>query len=108
MDSPDCFHISSGIKQGCVLALTLFGIFVTHTEVALQKLSNRFADACRRFDHTICLKMTNAMPQIVTVCVEKTKSGYDSVTLEVVGRFDYLPMIYLQQHPLTRSTAREG
>ena len=108
--SSDSFPINNGVKQGCVLAPTLFGNFfslllsyafdsskdgvylhtrsdgklfnlarlrsktkvrtvliremlfaddaalVTHTEDALQRLGDRFADACKQFGLTISLK----------------------------------------------------
>ena len=137
----DSFPIKSGVKQGCVLAPTLFGIFfsvllshafdssddgifirtrsdgklfnlarlraktkvrsvllremlfaddaalVTHSEAALQRLSNRFADACKQFGLTISLKKTNVCTQDVNTPAHIT---IDGVTMESVDTFTYL------------------
>ena len=140
----DPFEIKSGVKQGCVLAPTLFGIFfslllshafdssddgifirtrsdgklfnlarlrakskvrqvllremlfaddaalVTHSQEALQRLSDRFADACKQFGLTISLKKTNICTQHVNTPVSIT---IDGVTMENVDTFTYLGSI---------------
>ena len=117
--SSDSFPITSGVKQGCVLAPTLFGIFfsmllshafdsstdgiylhtrsdgnlfslarlrsrtkvrtvliremlfadnaalVAHTEDALQRMTDQFADACKQFGLTISIKKTKVCAQDV-------------------------------------------
>lgn len=139
--SSDPFPIKSGVKQGCVLAPTLFGILFSlllryaykqsvdgvylhtrsdgslfnlarlraktkthkvliremlfaddaaltaHTEAALQKLIDRFADACSEFGLTISIKKTKIMCQDVTT--SPSISIGDS-TLDVVDNFTYL------------------
>ena len=137
----DSFSICSGVKQGCVLAPTLFGIFfslllsfafetstdgvylhtrsdgklhnlaclrsktklrtvliremlfaddaalVAHSEQGLQRLSDRFSDACKHFGLTISLKKTNVSAQNVPTPPTIT---IDGVTIEVVHNFAYL------------------
>ena len=139
--SSDPFPIKNGVKQGCVLAPTLFGIFFSlllcyafrdsedgvflhsrsdgglfnlarlraktkvrrvliremlfaddaglaaHTEEALQRLIDRFADACCEFGLTISLKKTQVMGQDVSSAPSITIGDH---TLEVVDKFTYL------------------
>lgn len=139
--SSDPFPIINGVKQGCVLAPTLFGIFFSlllswafrqsdegvflhsrsdgglfnlarlrartkvrkvlirellyaddaaitaHTEEALQRLINRFADACSNFGLTISLKKTQIMCQDVSSAPNISIGNH---TLEVVDKFTYL------------------
>ncbi|XP_062614292.1 uncharacterized protein LOC134276017 [Saccostrea cucullata] len=139
--SSDPFPIKSGVKQGCVLAPTLFGIFFSlllsyafdqsedgvylhtrsdgslfnlarlraktkvrkvliremlfaddaaltaHTEQALQRLIDRFSNACDEFALTISIKKTNIMGQDVC-CTPKI--SIDEHILEVVDSFIYL------------------
>ena len=61
--------------------------FTAHTEEALQRLTDRFADACTKFGLIISLKKTQVLGQDV--------SGVPSIsigdhTLEVVDKFTYL------------------
>ena len=58
-----------------------------HTEAALQKLIDRFADACSEFGLTISIKKTKIMCQDVTT--SPSISIGDS-TLDVVDNFTYL------------------
>ena len=60
---------------------------VTHTEDALQRLGDRFADACKQFGLTISLKKTNVSVQGVGTA-PSIRIG--NVTLEAVDNFTYL------------------
>ena len=60
---------------------------VTHSEVALQKLSHCFADACKQFGLTISLKKTNVCTKDVNTLANIT---IDGVTMENVDTFTYL------------------
>ena len=137
----DPFNILSGVKQGCVLAPTLFGIFfatllkhafgkstegiylptrsdgnlfklsrlraktrvhekyvrdllfaddaaiTTHTQEELQRLLDRFSDACRHFGLTISLAKT----QVMEKDIKETPSLFlHNYKLEVVHEFLYL------------------
>ena len=140
-DMSDPFNIKSGVKQGCVLAPTLFGIFfslllkhafgtategvhlrtrsdgrlynlarlkaktrvretiirdmlfaddaavTSHTEQELQRLMDRFSQACKDFGLTISLKKTNVLSQDVDIPPVITIDNYE---LEVVHQFTYL------------------
>ena len=140
-ETSESFDIKSGVKQGCVLAPTLFGIFfsmlldfafkkledgiflhtrsdgnlfnlarlkarskvrtvlirellfaddaaiASHTEEGLQRLINRFADACSKFGLTISIKKTNIMTQDVPTPPSIAISGE---VLEVTDQFTYL------------------
>lgn len=135
------FSITSGVKQGCVLAPTLFGIFfsmllkyafdssqdgiylhtrsdgklfnlarlraktkvsqiliremlfaddaalASHTEEALQRLMDRFTDACQEFGLTISLKKTNISAQDASHAPSISINDY---TFEVTEDFTYL------------------
>ena len=137
----DPFNILSGVKQGCVLAPTLFGIFfatllkhafgkstegiylrtrsdgnlfklsrlraktrvhekyvrdllfaddaaiTTHTQEDLQRLLDRFSDACRHFGLTISLAKTQVMGQDIKEIPSLFIHNYK---LEVVHEFVYL------------------
>ena len=135
------FDIRSGVKQGCVLAPTLFGIFfaimlkhafgnategihlhtrsdgkmfnlarlkaktkiqkklirdmlfaddaaiVAHSQEDLQKLMDRFADACSEFGLTISIKKTEVMGQEVS---EEPEIFINNQKLVVAESFIYL------------------
>ena len=137
----DPFTIKSGVKQGCVLAPTLFGIFfsmllqhafknskegiylhtrsdgklfnlsrlraktkvrkvqiremlfaddaavVSHTESGLQKLLDRFSQACKDFGLTISIKKTEVMGQNVP---NPPVIKIDDKALKVTEQFTYL------------------
>lgn len=137
----EAFPVSSGVKQGCVLAPTLFGIFFSmllhyafrdcdegiyihtrsdgklyniarlraktkvqevlirellfaddaalssHTEDGLQKLVDRFAEACKEFGLTISLKKTQILAQGAEHPPEISIGDHK---LEVVDHFTYL------------------
>ena len=139
--SSEPFTIKSGVKQGCVLAPTLFGIFfslmlkfafgeseegiylhtrsdgklfnlsrlraktkvrtvliremlfaddaalASHTEEVLQRLMDRFANACKQFGLTISVKKTNVMGQDVPA---PPSISIDNEELEVTVHFTYL------------------
>ena len=63
------FKIDSGVKQGRVLALTLFGIFaddaalVSHTQEGIQCLVDRLLKSCKEFSLTVSIKKTEIMAQ---------------------------------------------
>nr|KAG5709927.1 hypothetical protein BaRGS_029969 [Batillaria attramentaria] len=104
----DAFPVSSGVKQGCVLAPTLFGIFfsmllqevliremlfaddaalTSHTEAGLQELVSRLSHACKEFGLTISLKKTNILAQDTD---SPPDISIDNTHLEVVDSFTYL------------------
>ncbi len=64
-----------------------YAALVTHTEDTLQRLGDRFADACKQFGLTISLKKTNVSAQDVTTA---PSIKIDGTTLEVVNNFIYL------------------
>ena len=59
----------------------------THSEAALQRLCDRFADACKQFGLTISLKKTNICTQNVNT---PTSVTIDGALLEQVDNFTYL------------------
>ncbi|XP_022082509.1 uncharacterized protein LOC110974885 [Acanthaster planci] len=105
------FLIKSGVKQGCNLAPTLFGIFfslllsptfklfklvrlraktslkASHSEAGLQRLTTCLAHACSEFGLTISLKKINVIGQDVSQAPRITIGDH---TLEVVEEFTYL------------------
>ena len=59
----------------------------THSEIAMQRLINKFASAYENFDLTISLKKTNVSAQDVSQAPEIKIGNH---TLDVVDEFTYL------------------
>ncbi|TWW59286.1 R2 Retrovirus-related Pol polyprotein from type I retrotransposable element [Takifugu flavidus] len=103
----DPFKICCGVKQGCVLAPTLFGIFfslllrqafgtcclptmqqwLAHSQEHLQTLMDHFSQACQDFSLVISLNKTKTMGQGTENPPSITINNY---TLEAVNTFTYL------------------
>ena len=59
----------------------------THSEIAMQRLINKFASVCENFDLTISLKKTSVSAQDVSQAPEIKIGNH---TLDVVDEFTYL------------------
>ncbi|XP_076444017.1 uncharacterized protein LOC143282301 [Babylonia areolata] len=84
--SSDPLPIKSGVKQGCVLALTLFGVFFS---LLLSYAFSQSEDGVE-FGLTISLKKTNVMGQDVSSTPSISTGDF---TLEVVEDFTCLSSI---------------
>ena len=148
-ETTDVLNITTGVKQGCVLAPTLFGLFfavmirsiveeikqdgilirfrkngrifdlnsikskkdefyefinellyaddcalLSHTEEGLQRSSNIFAAACKRYGLTISIKKTEVMYQPASKAKRvEPKIEINGSKLNVVKQFTYLGSI---------------
>lgn len=126
------FDVRGRVKQGCVLAPTLFEIFIslllrhaeaktkvheavirdmlfaddapvmTHAQWELQLLMDRFSQACKDFGLTISLKRTNVLGQDAPA---QTVITIDDYELGAVHSFVYIGSQFLATYPsMLRST----
>ncbi|XP_063601932.1 uncharacterized protein LOC134778043 [Penaeus indicus] len=82
-DTSEPFSVSHGVKQGCVITLTLFA----HSEADFQQSLDQLHTACQRFGLKISVKKTVAMFQPAPVGLNDTIDGQ---LLQVVDKFAYL------------------